>query len=246
MPIVTLQTEDGESRQVEVSLSDIKPKEDEDIVVQSQEDYDSNVQSRLNRQERKLKDDLQKSDDFFRTAAEKRGLELDDNLRPKGHVKDEDFRKYKQKASKVDELQGKVESYQQQIAKTRQTQLENLVHKTDASMQPGAAEDVMTNVKALMTYDEELGWVKQDEDGIAYAGGEPVGVGKVVEEVRKAKPFLFRDKSAANGPTDDPTSTGEKKTYTEDEWRSMRGSFSSRHSEAYKDWSTAPDEGRIT
>lgn len=222
MPYIT--DEDGNN--VEFSFSDLQFGEDEEIDsgdlpdgLVTQDTLNDAIKTRLSRQERKLKDSLKEDDDFFQEAASARGIELREDGKPKGHVKDEEWDELKKEASRAKALAEKVETYESQIESTRNTQLENEVLKHADGIAEGAQDDVLNNVRGQMTYDDEYGWVKTDENGeVAYDNAEPVRAQDVVSQVRETKPFLFKDRSAGAGPTDEPNTNGGTRQMSESEY----------------------------
>lgn len=236
--------EDGDP--IEVDADQVELEDDDPYL--SQDEVDSVVSKRLSRQERQLKEDLKESDEFFQQAAEARGIELRDDGRPKGSVADDELKELKQKASKAESLQEKVSEYEEQIEQTRETELENqLLQAADGFASDQAKKTFLREAKAKMQYDDEFGWAAVDEegDGLRYQAGEPVGPSGVIEDLKETHDFLFADKSAQSGPSDEPTSstTSGKKTWTEKEH--ANADPVSMDQETYEDWSTAADEGRI-
>lgn len=250
MPYITPEDAD---EPIKFSFSDLQFGEDEEIDPEelpyglvTQDTLNDAISTRLSRQERKLKDELKSDDEFFQTAAEARGIELREDGKPKGHVKDEEWDQLKKEASRAKSLAEKVETYESQIESTRNTQLENEVLKHADGIAEGAQDDVLNNVRGQMTYDDEYGWVKTDEDGeVAYDNAEPVRAQDVVSQVREQKPFLFKDRSAGAGPEDKPntSSSGGKKTWTDAEH--ANADPTSMDDSTYKDWMSAAEEGRI-
>lgn len=234
-----IQTDDGT---LEVDAEQVELEDDDPFL--SQDEVDSIVSKRVSRAERTTRNELLEDDEFFQTAAEERGIEIRDDGRPKGSLRDEELKELKKKASKVESLSEKVSEYEEQIEETRRTRLENKVLTHADGIADGAEEDVLTNIQKRMTYDDDYGWAKAGEDGLEYQAGEPVGVESVVEEVRKDKPFLFQDRSASDGPKDEPSSSGSgKKTWSESEH--ANADPVSMDQETYEDWASAAEENRI-
>ena len=221
--------------------------EDEDPYL-SQDEVNNVVSKRLSRQERQLKEDLKEDDEFFQEAAQERGVELREDGRPKGSIADDELKELKQKASKVESLEEKVSEYEEQIQSTRETKLENqLLQAADGFASDQAKQTFLREAKARMTYDDEFGWAATDEegDGLKYQAGEPVGPSGVIEDLKETHDFLFRDKSASSGPSDEPTSSGSggKRTWTESEHAAADPAQMSE--EEFQSWKTAAEEGRI-
>lgn len=207
MPLVRIEGDDGNVNEVEVPHENIEVKDDEDLVYKTQEDFDDTLSSRLNRKERNLRSELKESDEFWEEMAAERGVELREDGKPKGSLRDEEIQELKQKASKVEALQEQVEEYESTIQETREKGLkQDLSEKAPPPANETAQETFFREAKARMEYDEEYGWVKTDEDGdIAYEAGEPVGPDQVIEELKDSHGFLFEDTSMNGGPEDDPT-----------------------------------------
>jgi len=238
--------QEDEDEPIEVDADQVEV-EDEDPFL-TQDEVDSVVSKRLSRQERQLKEDLKSDDEFFQTAAQERGIELRDDGRPKGSIADDELKELKQKASKVDSLQEQVSEYEEQIQSTRETKLENqLLQNTDGFASDQAKSTFLREAKARMQYDDEFGWAALDEegDGLQYQAGEPVGPEGVIEDLKESHDFLFADKSASAGPSDEPTSSTQsgKKTWTEEEH--ANADPVNMDQETFEDWKSAEAEGRI-
>lgn len=260
MPIVKLEDEDGTTNEVEVPADNIDTKEDEDVVIKQQEELNKSFSSRATRAERKalekvgLDPDRFKGEDgydvdedtAFQTLAEKRGIELREDGKPKGSVKDEKLQELKQKASKAESLEEKVNQYEQEIQQTREERLENtLLENAPPTAGENAKETFLTMAKREMVWDDEYGWVATDEDGeIAYDAGDPVGPKNVIGQLEDTHDFLFESTEVDGGPNVSPGSNaGGKKTWTEEEHANANPA--KMDDETYQDWLTAADEDRI-
>ena len=218
MPLVEIP---DDSFDEETLPEDAQVRDEDDLL--TQDEVDSIVQKRLNRQERNLKSDLKESDEFWEEMAQARGVELREDGKPKGSLKDEEIQELRRKASRVDELESQLDEYESEIESTRETKLETDVLTSADGIQDGAQEDVVSAAKRRMTYDDEYGWVKVDEDGeIVWDGGDPVGPGTVVDELREEKPYFFRESSMSSGPESTPTSDASGDVLTESQYEEKR------------------------
>jgi hypothetical protein len=205
MPEVTI---NGETHDVNASAITYADGETPDGFVH-QDDVDGIVQKRLSRQERSLKSELKEDDEFWHEAAQARGIELREDGKPKGSLKDEEVDELRRKASKVESLSSELESLRSEQSETRRTQLHNQVLTSIDGVQEGAKEDLLSAVERQMTYDDDYGWVKTDADGkIEYSGGEPVGVEGVASTIREEKPYFFKSTQMSSGPDSDPSGGG--------------------------------------
>lgn len=216
MPLVQIEGEDGETNEIEVPHDAIEVQDGEDLVYKTQEDFDSTLNSRLSRKERNLRSELKESDEFWQEVAEARGVELREDGKPKGSLRDEEVQELKQKASRVDALEEQVSNYESTISETREKGLrQDLLDTAPPAANETAEETFIREAKSKMTYDDEYGWVKVDEDGdVAYDAGEPVGPSQVIEELKGSHGFLFEDTSMNGGPEDTPTPSGDGQTLT--------------------------------
>ena len=213
MPTVTI---DGEEHQVDAESIAYGDDESPSGYVH-QDDVEKIVQKRASRAERTTKEALKDDDDFFREAAQARGIELRDDGKPKGSVQDEELQQLRQKASKVDSLQEQVQTYESQMKETRRTQLHNSVLSSlDRPVQDGAQDDVLNVVERNATYDDEYGWVITDANGnVQFEGGEPVTPDQFVSTtLPEQKPYLFKSTKMDGGPSDQPGGSGGGQTMT--------------------------------
>ncbi|AFH22431.1 hypothetical protein OSG_eHP25_00050 [environmental Halophage eHP-25] len=258
MPIVTIEDEEGNTNEVEVPTENIKSAEDDaDLVIKRQEELNDSFSKRARRAEKSaLKDigidpenfDELNEDEAFRTLAEKRGIELRDDGKPKGSVKDDEIQELKQKASKVDSLKSQLEQYESQIQSTRETELENkLLQKTEGFQGEQAKKTYLREAKTRMSYDDEYGWVETDEDGdILYEAGQPRGVEAVTNDLRETHNFLFKSTEVNGGSSATPggDSSG-KKVWTEQEWENASKRTHQMNDKEFEDWDSAKEEGRV-
>lgn len=200
MPTVTI---DGSEHEVDPSQVEYGEDEQPDGYLPESE-VESRVQKRVERTKRDTKKALKNDDEFWREMAESRGIELRDDGKPKGSLKDEEVEELKRKASKAESLEEKVEEYEETFEETRRTQLHNKVLSSVEGVQEGAKEDLLMIMERRSTYDDEYGWVVTDDDGgIQYEAGEPVTPSDHVETLREKKPYLFKSTEMNGGPDDE-------------------------------------------
>jgi hypothetical protein len=242
MPLVDIPDESFD----EESLPEDAEVRDEDELL-TQDEVDSIVQKRLNRQERTLKSELKNDDEFWEEMAQSRGVELREDGKPKGSLTDEEVQELRQKASRVDELEQTVEEYESEIEGTRETKLENQLMQTAQGLREDMQDVFISYAKQRMTYTEDYGWVATDEDGeIAWEGGEPKGPEGVAAEMEEQKPSFFKESSMSEGPSGSPTDDGSSgRTWTRQEWEEAASRTGEMSDEEFQDWDSAEEEGRI-
>jgi len=199
---------EGEEEPVEVSPDQVQVEDDDPFL--TQDEVDGIVQNRLNRQENNLRSDLLQSDEFWQEMAQERGVELRDDGMPKGSATDEEIQELRRKASKAESLESELEETQQTIQQARESTLEqDLLDKAPPTANETARETFKREAKSRMTYDEDYGWVKANEDGEpVYEGGEPVGTDGVVSELEDSHSFLFESTSPGGGSDVSPSGSG--------------------------------------
>lgn len=194
---------------VEVGADDIEVGDDEDLVLKTQEDFNSTIQSRLNRERQKVREELASDEEWLRDQyADTFGVELREDGRPKGSTTDDELQQLKKKASKADSLQSEVEELREAREEYRREQAWNEFRKHAPDPADGAEEDAKAAFFRQVDYDDEYGFVAVDDDGdIRYDAGEPVGIGGVADELTSKKGFLFQSTEMDSGPAGDPDGT---------------------------------------
>lgn len=216
MPLIHV---DEAEEPIEVPHDAVEVQDDEDLVYKSQEEFDSTLQSRLSRQERQLKDELKGSDEFWQEMASERGIELREDGKPKGSLKDDEVEELKRKASKVESLQEEVSNYEETIQETRQQRLrQDLLEKAPPAANETAQETFVREAQSRMTYDDEYGWVRTEEGEIVYEAGEPVGPDAVISELEDSHSFLFESTEVSGGSDVQPGGSGSSRL-TRDQFR---------------------------
>jgi len=233
---------------------DVDPESDrveftDDDSVLTQDEVDSIVQRRVQRAERSAREEALSDEEQVRQAYQDLyGVELRDDGRPSGAPTDEELQELRRRASQAEELEDRVREYESQIEETRRTRLENNVLTEAQGVRDGAEEDLLSAIERRMTYDDEYGWVATDGDGnVQFQGGEPVGVGGVVDELQDNKPFYCRDSSMDNGPSSEPSGdgSGSGKTWSRSAWEEAAQRTHEMSDDEFRDWDTAEEEGRI-
>ena len=206
MPIIDVPEAD---EPIEVPADSVEVQDDEDVVLKTQDELDNIIQSRFNRERNKTRKELKQDEEFFREAASERGIDLREDGKPKGSIKDEELRELKEKASRVDTLEEKVSEYEQSIQQAREERLERqLLDSAPPTANETAEKTFVREAKSQMTYDEEYGWVATDEDGeIIYDAGEPVGPNDVISDLEESHNFLFESTEVQGGADVSPGNT---------------------------------------
>lgn len=239
MPTIT---HDGD--EIEVDTDQIQLGEDEDPTdlpgVQSK--IDSLVGKTRQKTRQKTREQLKDDDDYFRQAAQRRGIELRDDGQPKGASTGEtkelkkELAEAKQKAQRADELE-------QEIEQVRDTRLENDLLQSTSGVKDDLEDIFLQVAKDRFTYDEaDDDFYPVDDDGNIEYGKT---TSDVVEDILEDRPSLARETEVSNGPDTEPGGTGTagKKTWTEQEH--AEADPVSMSDDLYKDWKTAQEEGRI-
>lgn len=221
MPLVDIPEAE---EKVEVPADAIEVQDGEDLVIKSQGELDDTIQSRLSRQERKLKSDLKSDDEFWREMAAERGVQLRDDGKSKGAVRDEELEELRTKANKAESLQQKLEEQEDRIQSSREERLEGtLLEKAPGFANETARETYIREVKSRMTYDEDYGWVEQgDEGGVAFEGGDPRGPESVIADLEDSHSFLFESTTVEGGSDVSPGGSVSGDTLTKAEFDQER------------------------
>jgi vacuolar-type H+-ATPase subunit I/STV1 len=195
---------DDRDEPVEVGSDQVEIEDDDPLIPEGE--VDERMDKRIGRAKREHKKSLKDDDEFFRSLAEARGLEFDEEGALQTGVDDERFQEVKKKASRVDELEEELEEANKKIQRGRETDLENKLLQVSDGIREDMKDVFLTYGKQRFTYDDEYGWVATDEDGdVAFKGGKPKGPEAVVNEMRETKPGFFKSTEMNGGPSDDPT-----------------------------------------
>lgn len=185
--------------EIEVDDSQVELQEEDPFL--SQDEVDGIVQKRLSRERNNLRSELKSDDEFFQEAAKERGIELREDGKPKGSLRDEELQELRQKASKAESLEEQLNEYESQIQETRETKLENkLLQNADGFRNENAKKTFLREAKSRMTYDDEYGWVQKGEEGdISWEAGEPRNPSDVIDDLSETHSFLFQDTEMDGG-----------------------------------------------
>lgn len=221
--------------------------EDEDPYL-TQDEVDSVVSKRVSRAERTTRKELKSDEEFLQDAMQATfGVELKDDGTPKGSTNKDEVKQLRQRISELEPKAEKAEQLEQRIQEARDTDLENKLLQHADSVKDDLQDVFLDAAKSRFQFDEdEETHVPVDDDGnVVFSGGEPAGTEHVVSQMQEERPSFFKDKSASSGPSDEPTSssTGGKKTWTEEEHRNADPT--QMNDETYRDWATAADDDRI-
>ena len=240
---IFLETDEGK-QELDVTADQVELTDDDPFV--SQEKLNSVVKSRLSRERKNLRSKLKEDDEFFQKSAAHRGIELREDGAPKGSLRDEEIQSLKQRASKVDSLEIKVQSYENQIESVRSQQFENELLSAADGLNPDM-QDVFTRyARDFFKYDEDYGWVRGNEDGIEYNNGEPVKPSDYVSKIKEEKPTFFDGGSPNPGPDLEASEGGSgKKVYTEQEFESLLDDPASLTDEEFAELTSAMKENRV-
>lgn len=216
-----------------------------------QDAVESIVKSRLKRKERSLKSELQESDEFFQKAAAHRGIELREDGSPKGYVKDDEVKELRKTRAQYETLKSEHERLQNQIEQARDTELTNRLLRHAQGVKDDLQDAFLQLAKSRFTWDEDEGrHVLVGDDGdVRYVteGGKakPAGAKVLIDEMQESHPSFFKSHKMQGGPDTQPGGSSGKKNWTQDEYDAAAKRTHEMDEETYRDWESAPDEGRI-
>lgn len=242
MPIIT--TDDGE--QIEVSFGAIQLKDDEQAKEwqPAQELANQTAASvRSNYKDRIKPEDALKDDELWQQMAERRGVELREDGRPKGASTGE-VAQLKERIAELEPKASKYEEAQAQIAKARETRLENKLLQHADAVKDDVKDVYLSIAKERFTYDETKDeHVPVGEDGNADYVKD---ASDVIRQLQTDKPSLFKDLSAQDtGTSADDTPAGSQRTYTAEEFQAKMANAAELSDDEYNELSTAFAEGRV-
>ena len=213
MPKVTIE-KDGETQEIDVSLDNITFEEGETpsgFVAQGA--VDDILKQRLQRKERSLKSDLKSDDSFFQEAARERGIELREDMKPKGYVKDEEIQQLRKTKAEYESLKQTHQSTQQQLSQMRDVALENTILQTAGSEVRDDLKDVfVSTIKSHFEWDEQEGThvLKNSNGEVRYdtssGAAKLAGPDVLIEELRAEKPGFFKPTKMNGSPGTKPSS----------------------------------------
>ena len=209
-------TDDGET--ITIDPQDLTVEDGDDVTdVPGVQDELNRVAGKTRKQaQQSLKSDLLTDDSFFEEAAQRRGIELRDDGRPKGATAKEDLKELKQELARARQKADRAEELEQEVSSLRETKLDNqLVQHADA-VKDDLKDLFLESAKQNFTFDETTGdYVPVGEDGEPdYARSTE----DVVQEILEDRPSLAKDRSAQGSPQDQPGSTSASgRVYTAEE-----------------------------
>lgn len=239
-----IQTEEGE---IEVNIDQIAGFDEQEDVTQI-----PGVQDRINDIAGKTRKEAQKStrnkllesDDFWRKAASKRGVELrDSDLRPKGASAGETAKL----RERLDELKGKAEladTLQEKVEAGRKEQLKNRLLQRADGVKDDLKDVFLDHATGHFGFDgdDETHVPLGDEGQLDYTRT----VDDVISEIQDEKPSLFKSNGASTtGTTAGGGSESGPKTYTEAEVTRLMDNAAELSAEEYDSVITAVREGRV-
>lgn len=243
MPTVTTETGDGETVELDVQTSEIEFAEDEDPtnIPGVKSEIDRVAGKTREKAKETARKGLRGDDNFWREEAQRRGIELREDGSPKGASSGE-TKELKKELAQAKEKAQKVEEYEAQIAKTRDTRLENQLLQHADGVKSDLKDVFLGAAKERFTYDEA------DDNFVPTGGdGEPrysQDIGDVVEEMRESRPSMFKDTEVLGGSSAQPGGRAAgKKTWSEEEHESADPVAMS--DQQFQDWKTAEEENRI-
>jgi len=239
-----IKTQDGI---IEVSASNIQELgEDESPTdIPGVQDEINRVASKTRKEaQRSTKKQLLKSDDFWKKAATKRGVELrEDDLRPKGATAGETAKL----RERVDQLKEKAELADKLHKKVKEGRKEQL--KNRLLQQAGHVKDDLKDV----FLDHAVSKFGYDSDDDVHV---PVGeegqldftrtVDDVIGDIQKDKPSLLKNNNA-NSTGTNPSNKGinSLKTYTESEVQRLMNNAANLSNDEYDAVMQAVRDGRV-
>ena len=234
MPIVRTEVDDEEV-ELEVSADEIELTEDDDPTNLP------GVQAELNRVAGKTrknakqtaKKTLKSDEEAFREVARAHGYEFRDDGRIKGSAAKDKVKELKKENAQLKQKAQKAEQLEEQMAKARDTRLENKLLQHAGGVKDDMQDLYLQDAKSRFTYDEDDDdFYPVDEDGNPlYASSTE----DVIDNLREERPSMFKDRSANDGPTDEPNPTaGEPKTVSQSEFMSKAETMSEQE---FSEWS---------
>jgi len=240
---MTIQTEDGT---IEVSTSQIQGlgEDDDPTAIPGVQDEIDRVAGKTRKEaQRSTRSQLLESDDFWKKAASKRGVELrEDDLRPKGATAGETA-KLRQR---VDDLKAKAEradELEERVKEGRKEQLKNRLLQRASHVKDDLKDIFLDHAVERFGYDA-------DDDTHVPLGEEGQldftrTADDVISEIQKQKPSLFKNTSVNSTGTSPSDSEGSQKTYTEAEVSRLMSNAASLSDDEYNDVMSAVRDGRV-
>jgi len=240
---MTIQTDDGT---IEVPASAIQElgEGDDPAAIPGVQDEISRVAAKTRKEaQRSTKSQLLESDDFWRKAASKRGVELrDDDLRPKGATAGETA-KLRERVDQLKEKAQRADELEERVKEGRKEQLKNRLLQRASHVKDDLKDIFLDHAVSRFGYDS-------DDDTHVPIGEEgrldfTRTADDVISEIQKEKPSLFKNGSATSTGTDPDSDSGSRTTYTEVEVSRLMSNAASLSDDEYSSVMTAVREGRV-
>ena len=239
MPFV-FETDDGE-----ITLKQDQLKELKGVDVTSLPGVQDTINKVAGKTRSEAKDaarkELKQDAEAFREIASAHGLELGEDLTPKGvSKKTKELRKElaqaKDQAKEAEKLKGKVQ-------KLRRTKLENeLLKRTGDKVADDMRDILVRDAESMVSYDEDddTYYPLNDEGQVDYSSD----LDAVVDKLQSKRPSAFRSQKANTTGTEDTTSTNST-TYTEAEFTAKMQNAGELSDDEYNDLMDAYKNGRV-
>jgi len=273
MPIVRLENEDGTENEVEVPASAIEIGEDEELTNEELPDglvtQDTINEAISNRLPRAYKQTLESvgldpqeytdedgnvdldgldPDTLFKSLATDRGIELREDGRPKGSLKDDEIQDLQERASKYESAKEELEDLRQKDRTRRLNEAWEKVKKNAPPIRDGAEEMLRRQFEDSVTIEDDT-VVPVDENGNIRRNEvhAPEDITTLSDELPTAHSFAFESTKMEGGPDDDPGSgSSGGRTYTREEWESKMEDAAELSEDEYNELRSALKEGRVT
>jgi len=242
MPFI-FETADGE---ITLSREQLKDIQDEDVTeLPGVQDKINQVAGKTRAKAKETaRQELAQDEDAFREIAAAHGLELGDDLTPKGvSKKTKELRKElaqaQSQAKEAEKLKGKVQ-------KLRRTKLENeLLKRTGDAVADDMRDILVRDAEQMAVYDEDddTYYPKADDGAADYSGS----LDTVVERLKDKRPTAFRSSKANTTGTNNDTNngSGSGQTYTEQQFTEKMQNAADLSDEEYNSLMAAYKNGRV-
>jgi len=232
MPIVTIEDEDGTTNEIEVPTDalqfqegELEEVENEDLPdgIVTQGSIDAAINNRLPRAYRRalesvgldpseFKDedgnydlDQLDADTTFERLAEQKGIELREDGKPKGALKDEEVEDLKEKARRYEDIK---EEYEELQKRTREQKIDTAweAFKEEAPPMREGAEEVLKKdfEDRVEIEDGEVRVLDGDGTVMKDEVHDPMGPEALAETLPEERGFAFQSTEMGGGPADDP------------------------------------------
>jgi hypothetical protein len=239
MPII--ETDDGE---LEVDADAIQLTDDEDPTdLPGVQDEINRVAGKTRQNARSsVKKTLKSDEEAFREVAKAHGYDFREDGRIKGSAAQDEVKQLKKRNAQLEQKAQKAEELEAQMQQARETRLENELLKHADGVKEDMKDLFLSDAKGRFVYDEDDDdFYPVDEDGNPQYASDAEDV---ISELQEQRPSMFKDRSANDGPADEPSSSGSgKKVWTAEEH--ANADPTQMDDEEFADYVSAVDEGRI-